>query len=275
MLRAMLTALAFGVCLAQAPDPLQAVRPLPADRSAEELVAAGALPRSLLGRQEETQADKADQAILRRTLYGALAIEELTEEQGREMVAAAERRLARRQAQLEEAKRLVEEGALPRIALTPLLEELDRARRELALAESRARLLAELAAIAKTEAAEILPQEPPVFEPKPLVERYDGRPTFHAGLLRLLTTDFELQFGRSLPVSANGATALHRALGLDHRGRLDVAVHPDSPEGVWLRERLRELGIPYYAFRGALRGRSTGAHIHIGPPSEPLRAGGG
>jgi len=54
-----------------------------------------------------------------------------------------------------------------------------------------------------------------------------------------------------------------------------VALDPDEPQGVWLRHYLQKLRVPYYAFRSALRGRSTGPHIHIGPPSEPLRAGGG
>jgi len=275
MLRAMATALAVWVCLAQGPDPLRTVRPLPADRSVAELVAAGALPRSVLVEQEQVVADRADEAILRQTLYGVLRIEDLTEEQGREMVAAAGRRLERRQGRLNEAKRLVEEGGLPRTALTPLLEELDRARRELALAESRARLLEELAEMARAEAVEAATEVVPGPEPRPLVERYAGRGGFEAGLLRVLATDFEIEFGRPLPISAQGATALHRAWGLDHRGRVDVALHPDSPEGVWLRTYLQRRGVPYYAFRGALRGRSTGAHIHIGPPSEPLRAGGG
>lgn len=263
------------VCLAQTRDPLAPVRPVPEGASLAELVEAGALPRSALGEQEQLAADRADEAVLRQTLYGALAIEDLSEEQGRAMVAAAERRYARRQARLDEAKKLVEEGALPRLTLTPLLEELDRARRELDQARSRARLLEELAEMVRAEAVEAsIPTIAPL-EPQPLVERFDGRASFHSGLLRVLATDFELQFGRSLPVSANGPTALHRALGLDHRGRVDVALHPDSPEGAWLRDYLRKRGVPYYALRGAVRGRSTGAHIHIGPPSELLRAGGG
>ncbi len=268
----MLAALAFA---AAAEDPPAAVRPVPHGASLVELVAAGALPRSLLEEHEQREADRADEAILRHTLYGIVAIEDLSEEQARAMVAAAERRLARRQARLDKVKRLVEEGALPRLALTPPLEELDRARRELDQARSRARLLEELAGMVRAEAAEAsLPGLAPE-EPQPLVERFHGSAPFHEGLLRVLVLDFELQFGRSLPISAHGPTTLHRALGLDHRGRVDVALHPDSREGAWLREYLRKRGVPYYAFRGAVRGRSTGAHIHIGPPSEPLRAGGG
>jgi hypothetical protein len=73
-----------------------------------------------------------------------------------------------------------------------------------------------------------------------------------------------------------GETAVHRALGFDHRNRVDVAVHPDQPEGVWLRQYLELHYIPYFAFRRAVPGKATGAHIHIGPMSTPLaRAGAG
>jgi hypothetical protein len=85
---------------------------------------------------------------------------------------------------------------------------------------------------------------------------------------------FEKHFGKPLPVSALGETAVHRALGFDHRGRVDVALHPDQPEGLWLREFLTENHIPFFAFRQAVPGRATGAHIHIGPMSTHLKLGG-
>lgn len=262
-------------CAAQVPDPVDVIRARPEQARISDLVEAGALPRAELDKLRLAEAEQQDEAVLRRTLYGALGIEDLTEEQSREMVTAARRRLERRQLRLDEARKLVEAGALPRLSLTPLLEDLDQARRVLDQALSRARLLEQLAEIARTELAELAPPDAPLPEPSPLVERFAGARSFHAGLWRLIATAFEARFGKPLPVSADGATALHRSLGLDHRGRVDVALDPDRPEGVWLRNYLRELNIPYYAFRSALRGRSTGPHIHIGPPSEPLRAGGG
>jgi hypothetical protein len=48
---------------------------------------------------------------------------------------------------------------------------------------------------------------------------------------------------------------------------MDVALHPDSKEGQSLLSFLRRSGIPFLAFRGAVAGASTGAHIHIGKPS--------
>jgi len=83
---------------------------------------------------------------------------------------------------------------------------------------------------------------------------------------------FASQFGRVLPISAFGQTAVHDHLGFDHHNAMDVAVHPDSPEGQALMAYLRAQGIPFIAFRYAVAGSATGAHIHIGRPSH--RVGG-
>ncbi|HEY7321325.1 MAG TPA: hypothetical protein VIE89_27480 [Candidatus Binatia bacterium] len=74
-------------------------------------------------------------------------------------------------------------------------------------------------------------------------------------------------FGHALPITAFGQTATHDRLRFDHRNALDVAIHPDSNEGRSLLAYLRQLGIPFIAFRGAVPGAATGAHIHIGNPS--------
>ena len=74
-------------------------------------------------------------------------------------------------------------------------------------------------------------------------------------------------FGRALPISALGQTATHERLRFDHRNAMDVALHPDSKEGQSLLSYLRQAGIPFIAFRSAVPGAATGAHIHIGKPS--------
>jgi hypothetical protein len=56
-------------------------------------------------------------------------------------------------------------------------------------------------------------------------------------------------------------------LRFDHRNAIDVALHPDSKEGRSLLNYLRQVGIPFIAFRGVVLGAATGAHIHIGKPS--------
>ena len=89
-----------------------------------------------------------------------------------------------------------------------------------------------------------------------------------------METAYQGRFGKPLPVSALGETAVHKSLGFDHRGRVDVALFPDAPEGVWLREYLTSHHIPYFAFRHAIPGKATGAHIHIGPGSTRIRNGG-
>jgi hypothetical protein len=78
---------------------------------------------------------------------------------------------------------------------------------------------------------------------------------------------FTQTFGRALPISAYGQTATHDRLRFDHRGAIDVALHPDSSEGRSLLSYLRQAGIPFIAFRNAVPGAATGAHIHIGNPS--------
>lgn len=78
---------------------------------------------------------------------------------------------------------------------------------------------------------------------------------------------FATRFGHHLPISALGQTALHDRLGFDHRQAMDVAVYPDSPEGKALIEYLQAEGIPYIAYRGAVPGSSSGAHVHVGQPS--------
>jgi hypothetical protein len=89
----------------------------------------------------------------------------------------------------------------------------------------------------------------------------------HASLVRGF---YQERFGRSLPVSAYGQSHTHDRLGWDHHDSMDVALHPDSREGRALVEYLSQQGIPHMAFRAARPGVATGAHIHIGRPSNRL-----
>jgi hypothetical protein len=259
-----------GAVGAQTNDAPEVARAKAEVRNLRALVEAGAAPRAQLEKAEEAMADAQDAAILRRTVYG----QDLTAEQTDEMMAAASRRFDRRRKALDEAKRLVEAGAASQLSLGAFLEELDLARKEADLAESRASLVRELTEMAQAEEAlaNKLAEEP--AEAPKIADRYDGDGIFTAGTLARVEMAFARQFGKPLPVSAAGETAVHRALGFDHRGRVDVAVHPDLPEGVWLRAFLTENRIPYFAFRQAVPGKATGAHIHIGPMSTRLVPGG-
>ncbi|MGQ9916136.1 MAG: hypothetical protein ACUVS7_01835 [Bryobacteraceae bacterium] len=217
----------------------------------------------------DSAADLADGDVLNRTLYSSVRPDELGLEQCAQMVEAAARRVARVEEKLESLRPLVEEGVFARNELKLLEEELAERRRTLELARSRAEFIGQLAEMAQLEAA--LAQSPDEEATRPVQERFDGRGFFALSQLKRIAEAFEAQFGRVLPVSAHGDTTFHRRLGLDHRGRVDVAVAPDSPEGMWLREWLEREQIPYSAFRGPVAGRSSAAHIHIGPPSPRLR----
>jgi len=97
--------------------------------------------------------------------------------------------------------------------------------------------------------------------------RFNGGALWSLGDAQKIETFFAQTFGRALPISALGQTATHDRLRLDHRNAMDVALHPDSKEGQSLLSFLRQAGIPFIAFRNAVPGAATGAHIHIGKPS--------
>jgi hypothetical protein len=229
-------------------------------RRISSLVETGALPRARLEQALAKLADAQDDLILRRTLYAPA--ESMTEEQAGEMLAAAHRRVDRQNAQIESVRGQVDAGIAARNALDPLNDELLFRQTTLDLAQERARLLAELAAMARAEQN---------FESATAAnsteEHFTGKGSFTAGDLQDVEAAWQKQYDRPMPISANGDTAAHRALGFDHRGRVDVAVTPDQPEGVWLRRYLEAHGIPFFAFRSAVPGKATGAHIHIGPGS--------
>lgn len=261
----------LGLC-AQAPETPAMQRAQAEAGRVRELVEAGALPRQRLAEAEQALAAVRDDEILRRTLYGALTVEDLTEEQTAEMNAAARRQLERQSKRLETAKKLVDEGVSPRTSLYPILEDLDRARKTVDLAESRSRVFQELVAAARAEEEFMASLERDSEAARQLAERFDGVGVFSEGQWKRLSSAFEAQFGRTVPVTARGGTAFHRSIGFDHRGRIDVGLHPDQKEGVWLRCFLEAERIPYFAFRRSVPGVATAAHIHIGPPSARYRA---
>lgn len=113
-------------------------------------------------------------------------------------------------------------------------------------------------------------------EPKAGVARVTNTAAYirYSGLGRWALSDatkvgsfFAGKFGHTMPISAYGQTTTHDRLGFDHRNSVDVAVHPDSAEGQALMAYLKTSGIPFIAFRHAVSGSATGAHIHIGYPS--------
>jgi hypothetical protein len=100
--------------------------------------------------------------------------------------------------------------------------------------------------------------------------RSSGTGSWSLASLNSVEQFFTTNFGRTLPTSAVGQSATHNRLGYDHRNAVDVALHPDSAEGRALISYLQSNGIPFLAFRAAVRGVATGPHIHIGNPSHRL-----
>jgi hypothetical protein len=259
----------------------------PADRGIElaqqelarvkDLVEAGALARVRVQEAQAKLEDAQDEVILAHALYGDLPEKGASEKASAEMIAAAQRRVDRQQTRLDEARRMVDAGVAARSYTASFEAELTSRQTSLDLARLRAHLMADRAAMNRIsdQLAPAPSLEPPAPDDSELffqgMEHYEGDGIFNEEReLPALELAFSSKFDRPLPISAEGETELHRALGFDHRGRVDVAVIPSAPEGVWLREYLQARKIPYYAFSRAIPGKATAAHIHIGPGSTRL-----
>jgi len=221
----------------------------------QQQIAAGALPPVKLAEAQQTLDDALDEAILERTLYSH--IEDFNEAQISQMLDAAQRRVDRQQQKVSKINDLIAADLIPHSDSKDPETELASRTDTLQHATKLAALAREIAAMAETET-------------RPAEEKTAGNHLIEPQELKALTLAFEKHFSEPFPISARGMTAFHRALGFDHTGRVDVAVNPDSPEGIWLREYLIQRSIPYYAFRAAIAGKATAPHIHIGPSSTRL-----
>lgn len=226
------------------------------------LVEQGALPRKSIADAQTALADAQDEQILLDTLFGGIYAQSLSPEQARRMVDAAARRVNREQALVDDRAQLVESGTLARGEVQPLTIELEMRRRSLALARNRAKLVDQLVAMATAEQA--LER---ANNTKAVMIRYEGSTPFSMSGLPAIEASFEQRFHGHLPISALGQTLVHQELGFDHRGRVDVALNPESTQGLWLRHFLEAHRIPYIAFRSAVVGSATAPHIHIGAGS--------
>lgn len=248
----------------EAPELTQAKKEL---ERIEKLAATGALPRNQIEQARRVVLEAEDRAVLRKTLFGALQVDELTEPVTRQMMESATRLMTVQQARIEEQRKLIEAGVVSRISLSPLIEELDLRRKTMLLAESRVRLWNQLLEMARAEQQRQMEAEQAIAA----LQNHEDDSVVPSGRVRQLEREYEQTFSRTLPVSARGDTVFHRTLGFNHTGRLDVAVNPDSAEGQWLRRWLDRMSVPYLAFRSAIKGQASAPHIHIGPPSSRLR----
>jgi hypothetical protein len=267
ILPGILLALACAVLTAQTGEDPEVARAKIELNRVRALVETGVLPPVQLLKAEDALADAIDGAEIRKST----ASSDLTGEQAEQLVAAAKRRFERRKSAWEDAKAQFERGIAPANRADQLGAQLDYARTEYDLATTRADIARKAAAMAEAEAAAFQARsDEHAPETTAVAERYDGNGVFTPEIFARIQTAFEARFGKPLPISANGETAVHRALGFDHRGRVDVALRPDQPEGIWLRDYLRARKIPYFAFSQAVPGKATGAHIHLGPMSTRL-----
>ncbi|MXY70701.1 MAG: hypothetical protein F4Y47_19390 [Acidobacteriia bacterium] len=227
----------------------------------ENLVRAGALPRRAL---VEAQTERLKRGY-RETLNRTLLSETLGKGELKLMLDAADGlvRIARENLDLALAR--VEAGVIPARSLQEAKDELAGAERQAELANTRADLIRQME---RMVAAETYLEE---LEGEDLAYRFEGFDDYELAMLEEVGDMYRYTFGSSPPVSADGDTHLHRSMGLDHTGRIDVALHPDSDEGMFLIYMLESLGIPYIAFRSAVPGQSTGPHIHVGPPSDRIQ----
>jgi hypothetical protein len=211
-------------------------------------------------RSADAVADERDRELVRSLIES----KDLNEEQANSLVRAAGRRYMRRKLSFAEAR---QSGKATTSELDALRVNLEASRRVCDVAESLERHARELTVMARADfemESQLSTLTPSMLG---LVERYNGSSTFTAADLREMEQSFFKQFGKILPVSTRGDSAVHRALGFDHRGRFDLAVSPSQPEGIWARRYLIGKNFSFFAFRTAVPGMATGAHIHIGPGS--------
>lgn len=226
-----------------------------------QLVAAGALPRTALEEAERAS----ERAVLTERMRDYVRRDVGIDELGDMLEAAARLRdLAKLEFDLVRTR--VEAGAAPAQQLEPVRESLAAAEKQLELAQERGKLVRQLAEMASAE------ERFDELEEEELAFAYVGEGGFTDEDLLAVDGIFYEFWGRAMPISARGDTELHRSMGFDHTGRVDVALHPDDDEGDFLIALLESWGIPFIAFRSAVPGQATGPHIHIGLPSPRLEA---
>ncbi|HEY9232806.1 MAG TPA: hypothetical protein VIS78_11690 [Blastocatellia bacterium] len=148
--------------------------------------------------------------------------------------------------------------------------KIDGSRKQIAEADD---LIAESSAVEDDEPARApgpMPSLTGRYTSTPALIRYTGTAHWALADAAKVGSFFISRFGHQMPISAYGQTATHDRLGFDHRNAVDVAVHPDSAEGEALMAYLKSAGIPFIAFRHAVSGSATGAHIHVGYPSRRI-----
>lgn len=233
----------------------------------QNLVGAGTLPQSSLDEAQARLADINDEATLKETLYSSRSTtqqEDLTSDQRSQMLAAAQRRLDRQASLVCERQRLLDLGIISRSEMESASAELEIRRHVLDLAKDRVRLEMQRAMLNEEQSLERALESGTTHT---AMLKFDGNGHFDKTDLAMISAEFEEQFHYPLPITARGQTSTHQSLGFDHRGKIDVGLNPEDPEGIWLRHFLVQHQIPFIGFRSAVRGSATAPHIHLGTGS--------
>ena len=192
----------------------------------------------------------------------------------RDLLALREQKVAEATEQLLKLKELYRDGLISRREFEENEKKLVELKAEVAEVQQKIKAADQTLAEALLE-SEVAAAPLATLAPFPAVSttrrvayiRYAGSGNWSLTESAKIESFFAGRFGRHLPVSAYGQSELHNRWGYDHRDAMDVAVHPDSPEGQALMAYLSSQRIPFLAFRQAITGSATGPHIHIGKPS--------
>ena len=174
---------------------------------------------------------------------------------------------------LEQSKKLLAEGLIPKTQLEEYERALAVAKQK--VAETNRSLTSAdeqvAAVLVETEANEQIAKNLRLAK-QGLVRtsaftRYTGAGGWNLGDSWKVQRFFYDTFNKQLPIAVFGQGPIHDRWRLDHHNAMDIQLHPDGVEGRALLEFLQKNGIPYLAFRSAIPGTATGPHIHIGRPS--------
>ena len=174
---------------------------------------------------------------------------------------------------LEQSKKLLAEGLIPKTQLEEYERALAVAKQKLA-ETNRSMTSADeqvAAVLVEAEANEQIAKNLRLAK-QGLVRtaaftRYTGAGGWNLGDSWKIQRFFYDTFNKQLPIAVFGQGPIHDRWRLDHHNAMDIQLHPDGVEGRALLEFLQKNGIPYLAFRSAIPGTATGPHIHIGRPS--------
>src|SRR5450432_1375700 len=168
---------------------------------------------------EDLVADENDRVLLRTLLKST----DLSEDQATSLVRAAGRRYMRRKLAYAAAKQSVDTGTAAPSGAQPgapagldfLRRDMEAARKVCDVAERLGRRTEELTVTAK---ADWEMERRLAYIPSTMVglaERYDGASAFTDADLGAMELAFLKHFGKPLPVSTRGDSAVHRAMGFD------------------------------------------------------------